>query len=76
MKVKALQGDTVDLLCFRHYGTTQGVTEQVLAANPGLSNSVFLEDGRAEAELSGTITETMQPAQRTIPLRGGNNANR
>lgn len=50
MKVKALQGDTVDLLCFRHYGTTQGVTEQVLAANPGLSNSVFLEDGQ-EVEL-------------------------
>ncbi|EDV6081713.1 phage tail protein [Salmonella enterica subsp. enterica serovar Gaminara] len=46
MKVKALQGDTVDLLCFRHYGTTQGVTEQVLAANPGLSNSVFLEAGQ------------------------------
>ncbi|HDS0509582.1 TPA: tail protein X, partial [Escherichia coli] len=22
MKVRALQGDTVDLLCFRHYGTT------------------------------------------------------
>lgn len=36
----------------------------------------WLKDGRAEAELSGTITETMQPAQRTIPLRGGNNANR
>ncbi|EBG0645286.1 tail protein X [Salmonella enterica] len=50
MKVKALQGDTVDLLCFRHYGTTQGVTEQVLAANPGLSNSVFLEAGK-EVEL-------------------------
>lgn len=33
MKVKALQGDTVDLLCQRHYGTTQGVTEKVLAAN-------------------------------------------
>jgi hypothetical protein len=33
MKVKALQGDTVDLLCQRHYGTTQGVTEIVLAAN-------------------------------------------
>ncbi|EAA4372325.1 phage tail protein [Salmonella enterica subsp. enterica] len=46
MKVKALQGDTVDLLCFRHYGTTQGVTEQVLAANPGLSNRVFLEAGQ------------------------------
>ena len=37
MKVKALQGDTVDLLCWRHYGTTQGVTEKVLSANPGLS---------------------------------------
>ncbi|HAK8347136.1 TPA: phage tail protein, partial [Salmonella enterica] len=36
----------VDLLCFRHYGTTQGVTEQVLAANPGLSNRVFLEAGQ------------------------------
>ncbi|ENM1456328.1 tail protein X [Salmonella enterica] len=35
------------MLCFRHYGTTQGVTEQVLAANPGLSNSVFLEAGQA-----------------------------
>ncbi|EPO9093720.1 tail protein X, partial [Escherichia coli] len=22
MKVKALEGDTVDSLCFRHYGTT------------------------------------------------------
>ncbi|EAZ1850204.1 phage tail protein [Salmonella enterica] len=38
------------MLCFRHYGTTQGVTEQVLAANPGLSNSVFLEAGQ-EVEL-------------------------
>ncbi|EJZ9893385.1 tail protein X, partial [Salmonella enterica] len=28
----------------------QGVTEQVLAANPGLSNSVFLEAGQ-EVEL-------------------------
>ncbi|EFI4532691.1 phage tail protein, partial [Escherichia coli] len=23
MKVKALEGDTVDSLCFRYYGTTQ-----------------------------------------------------
>ncbi|EAS0523656.1 phage tail protein [Salmonella enterica] len=46
MKVKALEGDTVDLLCFRHYGATQGVTEKVLAANPGLSNRVFLTPGQ------------------------------
>ncbi|EHW5490179.1 tail protein X, partial [Escherichia coli] len=24
MKVKALEGDTVDSLCFRYYGTTRG----------------------------------------------------
>ncbi|HDX7392108.1 TPA: tail protein X, partial [Escherichia coli] len=29
MKVKALESDTVDSLCFRYYGTTQGVTEKV-----------------------------------------------
>ncbi|PAM39548.1 tail protein X, partial [Klebsiella pneumoniae] len=26
MKVRAYQGDTVDALCWRHYGRTQGVT--------------------------------------------------
>lgn len=46
MKVRAIQGDTVDLLCFRHYGRTQGVTEKVLEANPGLCRQVFLEAGQ------------------------------
>lgn len=32
----ALQGDTVDVICLRHYKRTEGVTEAVLAANPGL----------------------------------------
>lgn len=39
MKVRAHQYDTVDALCWRHYGRTQGVTEQVLKANPGLPNT-------------------------------------
>jgi phage tail protein X len=30
-------GDMVDLICFRHYGYTNGITETVLAANPGLA---------------------------------------
>ena len=35
MKVKALEGDTVDSLSVSgYYGTTQGVTEKVLDANP------------------------------------------
>lgn len=36
----------------------------------------WLKDGRAEAELAGIITETMQPVQRVLTLRGGDNGNR
>ncbi|SLM62827.1 MULTISPECIES: tail protein X [Dickeya] len=36
MRVIATQNDTVDLLCWRYYGKTAGVTEAVYAANPGL----------------------------------------
>jgi phage tail protein X len=35
--VLSRQGDTVDAICYRHYGYTHGVTEQVLAHNPGLA---------------------------------------
>ncbi|MBR7607593.1 tail protein X, partial [Klebsiella pneumoniae] len=46
MKVRAYQDDTVDALCWRHYGRTQGVTEQVLQANPGLAeHGPFLPHG-------------------------------
>lgn len=31
------QDDTVDLICYRHYGYTRGVVEQVLIKNPGLA---------------------------------------
>jgi phage tail protein X len=36
--LRAQQGDTVDALCWRHYGRTAGVTETVLEANPGLAD--------------------------------------
>ncbi|NWD70779.1 tail protein X [Pseudomonas gingeri] len=36
--VRAQQNDTVDNLCWRHYGRTAGVTEAVLEANPGLAD--------------------------------------
>ncbi|WP_376709829.1 tail protein X [Comamonas sp.] len=35
--VRAQQGDTVDLLCQRHLGTTAEVTEATYALNPGLA---------------------------------------
>ncbi|ELY6220277.1 tail protein X [Cronobacter sakazakii] len=37
MKTFALQGDTLDVICARHYGRTEGVVETVLTANPGLA---------------------------------------
>ncbi|RRA47068.1 tail protein X, partial [Cronobacter sakazakii] len=37
MKTFALQGDTLDAICARHYGRTEGVVETVLTANPGLA---------------------------------------
>jgi phage tail protein X len=36
--LRAVQGDTVDAICWRHYGRTAGVTEAVLEANPGLAD--------------------------------------
>lgn len=57
MKVKALQGDTVDLLCQRHYGLTRGVTEAVVSANKGISVQLFLTAGQ-EVELP----EVSEPA--------------
>ena len=63
MRVKALQGDTVDLLCQRHYGITQGVTEIVLAANHALAGQIFLDAGQ-EVEMPDVDTsatkETVQ----------------
>ncbi|RON97135.1 phage tail protein [Pseudomonas fluorescens] len=38
VNIRAQQNDTVDALCWRHYGRTAGVTEAVLDANPGLAD--------------------------------------
>ncbi|MEO3725786.1 tail protein X [Pseudomonas syringae] len=38
VNIRAQQNDTVDALCWRHYGRTTGVTEAVLEANPGLAD--------------------------------------
>ena len=36
-QTRTLQGETVDALCWRHYGRTADVVEAVLEANPGLA---------------------------------------
>lgn len=38
MRVHAMQGDTLDALCWRHLGRTAGVVEATLAQNPGLTD--------------------------------------
>lgn len=48
MKVRAMQGDTLDAICDRYYGRTECVVETVLQANPGLSElGVILPHGTA-----------------------------
>ncbi|WP_269503712.1 tail protein X [Burkholderia sp. IMCC1007] len=37
MEVRALQGETVDALCWRALGRTRGIVELVLDLNPGLA---------------------------------------
>ena len=53
------QGETVDLACSRHYGSTEGVTELVLDANPGLAalgpvlpfaTAIVMPDAAAQGE--------------------------
>ncbi|MGR7708496.1 tail protein X [Klebsiella aerogenes] len=63
MKAYAMQGDTLDALCARYYGRTEGVVETVLQANPGLSElGVILPHGTAIDLLdvaSSPVTETI-----------------
>ncbi|MGL5224443.1 MAG: tail protein X [Aeromonas sp.] len=37
MQLRSMQGDTLDIMLYRHYGYTAGITEQVLATNQGLA---------------------------------------
>ncbi|CCG88505.1 tail protein X [Erwinia piriflorinigrans] len=63
MKVQAHQHDTVDALCWRHYGRTAGVTALVLQANPGLAgHGPFLPHG-LEVELPETAAAAATTAQ-------------
>lgn len=60
MKVRTIQGDTVDLLCWRHYGRTDGTVEAVLEANAGLADlGVVLPIGTpVELPLIDTVAST------------------
>lgn len=63
MRVIASQGDTLDALCYRRYGRTEGVVEAVLAVNPGLAElgAVLLHGTAVELPVveSSTVSETV-----------------
>jgi len=69
MQVRALQGDTVDLLCWRHLGVTSGVVEQTLQLNHGLvSHGPVIPEGLTVI-LPDLPTSTAAPqADTTIKL--------
>ncbi|MGQ9372750.1 tail protein X [Acinetobacter tandoii] len=57
-KVKSVQGDTIDLICWRYYGRTAGVTETVLEYNPDLAEQgpITLQDNRGMVADSVDLT--------------------
>ena len=62
MRINAHQGDTLDVICARYYGRTEGVFETVLAANPGLAElGAVLPHGTA-VELPETQTSAVREA--------------
>lgn len=64
MRVHALQGDTLDLLCWRHLGRTAGVVEAALNANPGIASLGAVLPHGTPIELPDPITTA--PARRAL----------
>jgi phage tail protein X len=62
MQVNARQGDTLDLLCWRHLGTTAAVVEQAYDLNQGLADA-----GPILAE--GTVITLPDPPATSTPIR-------
>ena len=56
--VISVQGDTVENICFKHYGYTSGVTEQVLNTNPGLASLGAILPMGTRIELPDISTRT------------------
>ena len=61
----AIDGETVDAICWRELGRTQGVTEQVLILNPGLAGLGAMLPGGTKitlpdlAEITPAVLETI-----------------
>lgn len=63
--LRTVQGDTVDAICWRHYGRTAAVTEAVLEANHGLAD---LGPVIPQGTLVLMPDETPQPQRQMVNL--------
>jgi phage tail protein X len=66
-RYRTSEGDTVDYICWRHYGRTAETVEAVLAANPGLAARPAILPAGVEIELP-VIPE---PERQTLPRLWG-----
>lgn len=69
MQVTTIQGDTLDLLCWRSLGRTEGVVEATLDRNPHLA---ALHAASPVLPL-GTVVDLAEPA--TLPAEQGRTVN-
>lgn len=59
MITQALQGDTIDMIAHRHFGYSAGITEEILAINPGIArHGEFVPEGMSVKLPIKTAIET------------------
>lgn len=59
------EGETLDYIAWRHYGTTDGaVVEQVLAANPGLADLGPVYRPGVEIQMPAVVTQAVDQGVR------------
>ena len=51
-------GDTLDYICWKHYGQQSGAVEQVLEANPGLADAGTILTAGTVIELPDFVIST------------------
>ncbi|MDP8176343.1 tail protein X [Pasteurella skyensis] len=63
--VKAVQGDTLDLVVYRYFGQQEGIVEQCLELNPKLANDIVLDEGQ---DVVLPAVAIKKPTKQTVQL--------
>lgn len=64
-KYRTKDGDTLDAICWAHYGQQAGAVEDVLEANPGLARvgTIFPAGVLIELPARNALSQTIQPVR-------------